>query len=477
MVARVVTLVLLRSAAGAAPARAGHELPFYPGYYPQEIRIETLRAGRRGAACSRSGTLHAYVGADPFAGGRLPADVSPVESLGGYLVVTLQSGAAGGGDRESRCAAAARDRQEPGGPRAGLYVAHPYPVTPYHADYLAALRSGPVAQQAVRGRAGEAGAALRPGRAAGRAARRRRRPRTATGTRCSRRSTLDDLLARRRHLDGWLGPPWLKEGWFHAYLLQAPRHQRPGRPPGRRGALPAPRHRRLRRPGGARRSSSAGWSRGSRPGCERVVLGYTVRREPFNAEFSQGIENIAWDSQTGLQLRHLRPHRQAQGLPVERLAQGRRSRAAPPPRGIRSPASPTRPGGCCGPRVGDPGLHPGALRRRLRSRIARCPATVAVAGHVRASRSRRTRCCPSPAPALLRDGGEGQDRAGPRHLSPRGLGLPRRHAHDRRPTPLYAYVLRRALGRAARAGRARARSRGRGRHRDRAPGPRRRCGW
>ena len=26
----------------ATPARAGHELPFYPGYYPQEIRVETL---------------------------------------------------------------------------------------------------------------------------------------------------------------------------------------------------------------------------------------------------------------------------------------------------------------------------------------------------------------------------------------------------------------------------------------------------
>ncbi|HET7876483.1 MAG TPA: hypothetical protein VFN71_13265, partial [Methylomirabilota bacterium] len=34
-------------------------------------------------------------------------------------------------------------------------------------------------------------------------------------------------------------------------------------------------------------------------GCERVVLGYTVRREPFNSEFSQGIENVAWDSHTG----------------------------------------------------------------------------------------------------------------------------------------------------------------------------------
>src|SRR5262245_63182563 len=34
---------------------------------------------------------------------------------------------------------------------------------------------------------------------------------------------LEDLIAPQRiGVDGWLGPPWLKAGWFHAYLLQAP---------------------------------------------------------------------------------------------------------------------------------------------------------------------------------------------------------------------------------------------------------------
>src|SRR5262249_19517652 len=33
---------------------------------------------------------------------------------------------------------------------------------------------------------------------------------------------------------------------------------------------------------------------------ERVVAGYAIRRERFSAEFSQGIENVAYDSQTGL---------------------------------------------------------------------------------------------------------------------------------------------------------------------------------
>ena len=67
---RVVLLGLVALAAVAA--HAGHELPFYPGYYPQEIRIERF-APAAAVPPLRNGTLHAYVGGDPFAGGRLPA--------------------------------------------------------------------------------------------------------------------------------------------------------------------------------------------------------------------------------------------------------------------------------------------------------------------------------------------------------------------------------------------------------------------
>src|SRR5215470_7058173 len=34
-------------------------------------------------------------------------------------------------------------------------------------------------------------------------------------------------------------------------------------------------------------------------GCERVVAGYAVRRERFDSEFSEGVENVARDSQAG----------------------------------------------------------------------------------------------------------------------------------------------------------------------------------
>src|SRR5439155_1042896 len=95
-------------------------------------------------------------------------------------------------------------------------------------------------------------------------------------------------------LDGWLGPPWLKDGWFHAYLLEAPGPARQAVEALYRrlvtGAFDSPIARiELERQLVSRLTA----------GCERVVLGYSVRREYFNAEFSQGVENIAWDSQTG----------------------------------------------------------------------------------------------------------------------------------------------------------------------------------
>src|SRR5256885_15965105 len=35
-------------------------------------------------------------------------------------------------------------------------------------------------------------------------------------------------------------------------------------------------------------------------GCERVPVGYRVKREAINDDYSEGVENIGWDAQTGL---------------------------------------------------------------------------------------------------------------------------------------------------------------------------------
>ena len=79
---------MLAAGVGVVPADAGHEMPFYPSYYPQEITVEAMTPA---AAAARLGKheIHAYVGADPFAGNPLPAGVKTMESLGSWVVVTL----------------------------------------------------------------------------------------------------------------------------------------------------------------------------------------------------------------------------------------------------------------------------------------------------------------------------------------------------------------------------------------------------
>src|SRR5262249_55897571 len=142
-------------------------------------------------------------------------DMSTVESLGGFLVVTLNPAAPGLDSAERRCERARRI--------AGLlvpgpgWVAHPYPITPYHADYLqhadqaAAIKIPAATNETPRLRARGAVAE----RAAGKL-------RVADGAwdATVEEVALDDLLAPHRGgLNGSLGPPWVKQGWYHAWLL------------------------------------------------------------------------------------------------------------------------------------------------------------------------------------------------------------------------------------------------------------------
>jgi hypothetical protein len=282
----------------AAPSGAGHELPFYPSYYPQEIRIQTLPPAAAVPLLKRAG-LHAYVGADPFAGGRAPADLKPIESLGGYVVMTFNPRSKAAASRESRCAAA-RQIAKSLGQVPGIYVPHPYPVTPYDMDYLEHFDLAQSAKQAYASAPAGSGAALLV-QAKGPLAERLVKAQAKGGKWDATIEEVDaeSLLASHGlNLDGWLGPPWLKEGWFHAHLLAA-------------GAVSDAADGQAAEGLYGRLSSGAFDSPTARielerqlvsrltAGCERVVLGFTVRREYFNAEFSQGVENIAWDSQTG----------------------------------------------------------------------------------------------------------------------------------------------------------------------------------
>ncbi len=287
----------------AVPTWAGHESPFYPSYYPQEIRLDSMAPAAAGRGLGNA-SIHAYIGGDPFSARGAPGNVAAVESLGSYVVATLNTASGRMSTLAARCAAAAeitRLLRKKGG-----FAFAPYPVTPYHRDYLDHADLAAAARQSAEAapRAGEAPARSIVLTAQGEGAARLvggSAPRGSSGWDARVETVdVDALLARPAiRYAGWVGPPWLKEGWYDAYLLMAGSVADRGR----RGQIDQI-HRRL----------VTGEYRGVeeqvnlertlvsllREGCERVVVGYTLRREYYNTEYSPGIENVGFDSHSGL---------------------------------------------------------------------------------------------------------------------------------------------------------------------------------
>ncbi|HEX9768680.1 MAG TPA: hypothetical protein VGA50_05855 [Kiloniellales bacterium] len=296
----VATIAIVLLAGSWAPAVAGHEVGFYPSYYPHEIRLETLDPARA-AALLADKTLHAYIGAAPDRAEQLPGHVKWLESLGSLVVLRLNPDSPRLGSDEQRCAAA-RDLLaglRDGGPD---FVFHPYPVTPYHADYLhhvdrvedakAALETERPITTDLRVRA--------EGRHAEALVRAHWRLATGEWDASLEDVPVDDLIAGAgRQLNGWLGPPWFKEGWFQAYRLLAPTVTDAA-------AKEIADSLSLRLVQGdyldlaERATLERRLLAALGQGCDRMVAGYTVAREYYNADDSEGIENIAYDSLTGM---------------------------------------------------------------------------------------------------------------------------------------------------------------------------------
>src|SRR5581483_12480056 len=111
---------------------------------------------------------------------------------------------------------------------------------------------------------------------------------------------LDELVGpARTRVNDVAGPPWLKAGWYHAYRLAADALADPA---ARRAADEAARRLMEGDYAGTveRLELERGLVRRLVAGCDRVVVGYLTRREVYTSEFSAGIENVAADSQTGL---------------------------------------------------------------------------------------------------------------------------------------------------------------------------------
>ena len=286
--------------AACGQSSAGHSVGHFPSYYPDEIRIEVLDPND--AAKGLIGkSLHAYIGANPSFTEPLPAHVRAVNSLGSFLVLSLKTELPRFASREARCAAvhdflAVMRKQE-----TAPFVFHPYPVTPFHTDYLhhldlvqasrgaVAKHSSPetsvkisvkgpvpdaVVPQDLQAPIGSAEALLESIPV-----------KTLVG--------YDDVL-----VTNWPGPPWIHEGWFQAHRLLAPHPD-----PAIRDLADQSFERLIRGEylGLAERANIERALVSDLTGaCKRQVVGYSIDREYLNEANPEGIENVAFDSINGL---------------------------------------------------------------------------------------------------------------------------------------------------------------------------------
>ena len=299
------TLVMMAALAGlAAVAWSGHESPVYPSYYPHEIEIVTLPPQQAGALLG-AGRLHAYVGRPARFAGEAPKQIETVTSLGSFVLVKLNPGSPLAADAASVCAAVRGVARELAS-QPGDLIVHPYPVTPWHGDYLhqADLAAAAIAQNAKAAADASFSAGRSPrvraeGAAAGRFLRPSWRSESAEWDVTIAEVDADALVAANSAtLNGWLGPRWTRSGWFHAYLLLADTivetqlRQRVDADLARlqTGAVAdAAERANLERDLVARLTA----------GCRAVVAGYTVKQEFFDAGYTTGIENIASDALQG----------------------------------------------------------------------------------------------------------------------------------------------------------------------------------
>jgi hypothetical protein len=296
-VGRVATLAAAMVLFGAA--KAGHESAVYPSYYPQEIRIVPTDPATAGRALGES-RIQAYVGAVSGFPAGAENSVAFVESLDSYLVVRVNPDSPLAQNTDARCALAQRVISAIAHD-AGGFRYHPYPVNPLHADYLHQFDLAAEARSRFGRRLSGESNNLKI-RASGSLAERivRTRWMRATGEwdAAIEEVSLDGLLATTRYdFNGWMGPPWVKEGWFHAHLLLAP-------------ALPDSEHKRAEadvtrlqrgefQDSEERINLERSLVKLLTSNCRTVVAGYGLQRWHYGADYSSGVENIAFDSHAG----------------------------------------------------------------------------------------------------------------------------------------------------------------------------------
>jgi hypothetical protein len=258
----------------ASAARSGHEVPVYPSYYPHEITIETVLP--EGAAAQLQATkIQAYLGREPLYATEPPKPVRAVESLGNFIVIRVERETAEvTGDAcpaMDAAIAALADKRD--------LLFHPYPVTPFHGDYL---------NHTDRATAAKAKYAVRH----------------AEPMPVGWSAALDKVDAAAMFdssvtaVNGWLGPAWAKAGWYQAWLLLGDALVGDAR---QRAEVVVDRLMAGDYRDAVERINLERALVGTlEDNCRKRVVGYTKNRQYFSAEFTNGIENIGFDSIAGL---------------------------------------------------------------------------------------------------------------------------------------------------------------------------------
>jgi hypothetical protein len=299
-----VIAVLLVAVAMVTVARSGHELAVYPSYYPHEIQIETIPP-ERAADLLLEGKIQAYVGRAPRFTDPVPDSIRAVESLGSFVIVRVNPQSSLAEDNASACAVArtvVRDIAR----RRGDVIFHPYPLTPFHGDYLYHVDLADAAKTRLLGNSDDAVPPIRSlkVRATGALAKSLVRPDwytqdSAWDAVVEEVSAADLVASSTIAMNGWLGPPSVRTGWFHAALLLAGSVDDPSTHDRAQAVL-----HRLKTGDYEGTVERINLERelvmGLTTICHSVVAGYTVKREYVSTEYSAGIENIGFDSIEGL---------------------------------------------------------------------------------------------------------------------------------------------------------------------------------
>lgn len=297
-------IVALMALTAATVARSGHEVPVYPSYYPHEIELAAV-APERAAQLLLAGKIQAYVGQTPHFAGSPQATIGSIESLGSFVLVRINASSPLARDAQAACSATEAVTRDVVG-KNGDMIVHPYPVTPFHGDYLHHVDLAEAAKARILGTGTNpsgAGAQNLKVKATSAFARSVVRPewRAETPEWDVEVADIDaaQLVASTGHpMNGWSGPAWTRAGWFHASLLLSDQIRDENLKRRIETHLL-----RLQMPTDDDAVERTNLERAIVTalveGCHIRLVGYTVKREYFSTRFEAGIENIAYDSFTG----------------------------------------------------------------------------------------------------------------------------------------------------------------------------------